>query len=126
MDKIYIGNGKEKELKYGPVITLTIDVDSIVREYGNHGFCTDQGKKKVRLQVASRREPDQYGNTHSVELDTWHPNDYQPPEAIELAGGTRQSEHKPKPTFHGFDDFKKKPDPGSFEGAGIPDDTIPF
>ncbi len=73
-ERIFVGNGKEKQLKYGPIIDIVIDVDSILREYEEHGFMTEQGKRKIKLKVGGRKDVDQYGNTHFVEVDTWKPN----------------------------------------------------
>lgn len=74
MDKIYVGNGKERKFDSGSIIGITVDVDSILREFENHGFTTEQGKRKIRLDVASRRSVDQYGNSHAVTVNTWKPD----------------------------------------------------
>ena len=32
-----------------------------------------EGKKYIKLKVVKKRETDQYGKTHYVEVDTWKP-----------------------------------------------------
>lgn len=131
-DKIYTGNGKEKTFDGGgSIITLTLDIDQLVREYGNHGFKTDQGKRKIRIKVARSRQEDQYGNTHYSEIDQWHPDTYMSPEPIELVGGTRQSSQQPSQsqTTNPFPSYKPSSPPTSaFNGNGQKkfEDDIPF
>lgn len=73
-DKIYVGNGKERTFDNGgSVITITVDVDALINACKDYGFTTEAGKRKIRLKVAQRREIDQYGNSHLVEVDTWKP-----------------------------------------------------
>jgi hypothetical protein len=36
------------------------------------------GKKYIRLEVTERREPDKFGKTHTVTVDTWKPEEKQP------------------------------------------------
>lgn len=74
-ERIYCGNGKEKKFENGgSIITITVDIDTLIREFPNYGFTTDAGKRKVRLKIGQRREIDQYGNSHLVEVDTWKPS----------------------------------------------------
>lgn len=73
-DHIYCGSGKEKTFADGgSIITVTVDIDTLNREFPNYGFTTDGGKRKIRIKVGRRREIDQYGNSHNVEIDTWKP-----------------------------------------------------
>lgn len=74
-DKIYCGNGKIKNFPNGgSIINITVDLDTLNREFAEYGFTTDQGKKKIKLIVGERREADQYGNSHHVTIDTWKPD----------------------------------------------------
>jgi len=41
-----------------------------------------EGKKYIKLKVVKKRETDQYGRTHYVEVDTWKPT-------IQSTGDTR-------------------------------------
>jgi len=73
-EKIYIGSGKEKVFPDGgSVINCMITLDGLNQIFKDHGFTTDKGVKKLKIIVGKRREPDQWGNTHSVEIDTWKP-----------------------------------------------------
>jgi len=66
--KNYIGNGKATQ--FPGVVSVTIDIEKarpFVFEY--------QGKKYLKFDVAPRREPDQYGKTHSVSV--WTPDNLQ-------------------------------------------------
>ena len=75
MDKIYCGNAKEKQVKLAngdsfEVLNMTIHTDKIkehIEEFNGTNF--------VKIKVTKRREADQYGNTHSVEVDTWKPEE---------------------------------------------------
>jgi len=71
METIYI-NGikiKEVETKYGTLLKLGINVDKFVSEMEKH----KNEKGYVNLNVNKRKEVGQYGDTHSVSLDTWKP-----------------------------------------------------
>jgi hypothetical protein len=77
-DKIYCGNGRIKNFgNGGSIINITVDLDTLNREFAEYGFNTDQGKKKIKLIVGERREVDQYGNSHHVTVDTWKPDGQQ-------------------------------------------------
>lgn len=73
-DKIYVGTAKEKTFNDGgSIIKIMLSLDGMKDHFDNYGFTTEQGKKKIKLLVSQRREPDQYGNTHYVTIDTWKP-----------------------------------------------------
>lgn len=64
MSKNYIGSGKRNE-KFNNIISVTIcinDAEKFVFEYN--------GKKYLKFDVAEKKEPDQYGKTHSVSIWT--------------------------------------------------------
>ena len=73
-DKIYVGSGKKKEFgNGGSILNLNLCVSDIPKEWikkyeGN-------GKSYLRLKAVQKREPDQYGNTHYIEVDTWVPEE---------------------------------------------------
>ncbi len=78
--KIYIGNGKRRTFDNGgEIISITITLDGLKKYFDLYGFTTDAGKKKIRLDVAKRREPDKFGNTHTVTVNTWKPDPEQKP-----------------------------------------------
>ena len=68
--KIYVGSGKEKF--EGSLINTTINLSKISKtsedfifEYG--------GDKFIKLKVVKKKEMDEYGKSHYVEVDTWKP-----------------------------------------------------
>ena len=68
--KIYVGSGKEKF--EGSLINTTINLSKISKtskdfifEYG--------GDKFIKLKVVKKKEEDEYGKSHYVEVDTWKP-----------------------------------------------------
>jgi hypothetical protein len=74
-EHIYVGTGKEKKFQDGgAVISVSLTLDGMAEFFKAHGFTTDGGKKILKLKISQRREVDRYGNTHSVEIDTWKPS----------------------------------------------------
>ena len=74
-EKIYIGSGKEKIFDNGgSVINCMITLDGLAQIFKDHGFTTQNGVKKLKLIIGKRREIDQYGNSHYVQIDTWKPD----------------------------------------------------
>jgi hypothetical protein len=69
-DKIYCGSGKRIGT-YGTV-SISICLDDIPTEYRRKS--ETNGKTYVNLNVNEKREPDQFGKTHSVTVDTWKPD----------------------------------------------------
>ena len=71
-DKIYCGSGRV----FGRYNTLglSICIDDIPHDYITEG---KNGKRYVRVNVNQKKEIDKYGKTHSVEVDTWKPNNQQ-------------------------------------------------
>ena len=68
--KIYVGRGKEKF--DGNLIDVSINLSKIsgaskdyIFEYG--------GDKFIKLKVVKKKETDEYGKSHYVEVDTWKP-----------------------------------------------------
>jgi hypothetical protein len=65
-EKIYCGKGKKGN--YGVKLNLCItDLEQYITTATN-------GKRYIRLELNEMRQPDQWGNTHSVTVDTWKPN----------------------------------------------------
>lgn len=64
-DKIYCGSGKAG--KYG--INLNLCLSDLPKEHINEY----KGKKYIKLKVGEKRQADQYGKTHYLEVDTWKP-----------------------------------------------------
>lgn len=62
---IYVGKGKST--KYGVRFSVCItDSEAHIFEYN--------GKKYLKLEVNEMRQPDKYGKTHTVKVDTFNPN----------------------------------------------------
>lgn len=67
--KTYVGNGKQKEGI--DIINVSVCLSDIPKE---EIYTSEKnGKKYVRLSVGSRRETDNYGNTHNVWINDWKP-----------------------------------------------------
>jgi len=65
-EKIYCGKGKAS--RFG--VRISVCLSDLPRE---HITTANNGKKYISLDVDAKREPDQYGNTHSIKVDTWKP-----------------------------------------------------
>jgi hypothetical protein len=68
-EKIYCGRGKTFG-QYG-TISVSICLDDIPAEYITKS--DKNGKRYVKVNVDAKREADDYGNTHTVTVDTWKP-----------------------------------------------------
>lgn len=108
-ETVYVpgSSAKARDTQFGEVIKLSFkyeDLGAFAKKYKN-------AKGYVNLEVAPRKTPGKYGDTHSVKLDNWEPKE---------DGGKPAA--KPAP---------RKTDP--FEGTGAPvgqkpddDDEPPF
>ena len=71
MDKIYLGNGKEffngNEIKFSLNLTK-------LKEAAEHIF-EFKDNKYIKLKVCKKKETDEYGKTHYVQVDTFKPKD---------------------------------------------------
>ena len=65
---IKVGNGVEKF--DGNLVETTINLSKL--KDSEHIF-EFNGDKYIKLKVAKKREVDEYGKTHYVEVDTWKP-----------------------------------------------------
>ena len=69
-EKIYVGSGKEKfEGNMVQTSVCLTDITNNAKEY----IFEFEGKKYIKLNVCKKREVDQYGKSHYVEVDTWKP-----------------------------------------------------
>ena len=71
-DKIFVGSGRVFG-NYGQ-IGISVCLDDIPEEHVTTG---KNGKRYVRLNISQRQQVDQYGNTHSVDVNTWKPENQQ-------------------------------------------------
>lgn len=71
-DKIYVGRGKEKTFgDGGNNVTMSICLSDIPKEHIKKS--DKNGKSYVTLIVGKLKNTDDYGNTHTVRVDTWKP-----------------------------------------------------
>lgn len=66
-EKIYVGKGKQQ---FENLVRISVCLDDVPAEFVNEY----NGKKYVSLDVVSRREVDQYGNSHYVAVNTYKPS----------------------------------------------------
>ena len=69
-DKLYIGNGRKHD-QYD-LINCSICLSDVPPEWIKQSA---NGKKYLNITVASKREVDKYGKTHSVSINQWSPLD---------------------------------------------------
>jgi hypothetical protein len=67
-------NGFNKVKKGQYSIKISGNTDKLIEEINKHR----NSKGYINLELKERKEPDQYGNTHFIVLDTWEPNKQQP------------------------------------------------
>ena len=66
--KLYVGTGKQP---HENIINITLNLSEISRNREN--VFEYNGSKYIKLTVMKKKEPDKYGKTHSVTIDTWKP-----------------------------------------------------
>ncbi len=69
-DKIYIGDIKEKLFEDGGSV-LNVGISKADLE---KMLTMVNQKDYINLKISKRREPSQYGHTHSMVVDTWKPD----------------------------------------------------
>ena len=69
MSKIFCGDGKEFG-QYGS-IKVSVCLSDLPKEFIKQA---KNGKKYISLVLNKKREADQYGKTHYLEVDTWKPD----------------------------------------------------
>lgn len=120
-EKIYCGNAKVHTFNDGgSVLNVMIDVDELAKNFKQYGFTTWQGKRKMRINIYEAREPDRYGNTHCVTVDTWVPTKRKEPEQ---SADRRPGDVSKYPNMAGFKDDIPQ---GAVSPGLISDDKIPF
>jgi len=73
-DHIYCGSGKEKDFGNGSILSVSINLTELLNNYAEHGYMSKDGTRKmITLKIGKRREVGKYGETHTVEIDTWKP-----------------------------------------------------
>lgn len=76
MEKIYCGSAKEVTFNDGgSVINVSLEMDKLEEYFKEFGFTsTTSGKRFLKLKIGRRRETGRFGETHTVEVDTWKPS----------------------------------------------------
>jgi hypothetical protein len=69
MDKIYVGSGKES--MYGMRIEVCLEQLQLYAEQNLKP--SNNGKTYVKLDISKRKQPDNFGNTQAVSINTWKP-----------------------------------------------------
>ena len=68
---VYVPGSSAKQLttSFGEVIRVSFKVEDLGK------FCKEHKNEKgyINFEVAPRKTPSQYGDTHSVKLDSWEP-----------------------------------------------------
>ncbi len=70
-DKIYCGSGKEKF--EGNLVEVSLCVSDLPKDK----IFEYNGKKYIKLKVVKKREIDEYGKSHYIEVDMFEPNQNQ-------------------------------------------------
>lgn len=103
-DRLYCGNAKFVQTRYGDIVKVSLCLDDIPEE---EVYVSEKtGKRYVTVDVKEMRSQDRFGNTHSVEVNTYKPDSKRT--------GTRKS---------------YRDDSGSYQQGGpesFDDDQIPF
>ena len=67
--KIYVGSAKVIKTQFGELMKASFsksDLEKMMQNLNEKGYIT--------VSIPERREADKYGNTHSVVVDNWKPN----------------------------------------------------
>lgn len=123
--KIYVGGAKEINGNFGAFHRISFskqDLETMMNNLNEKGY--------INLNMNKRREPSQYGQTHSLTVDTWKPNQQaQPsPQAINQYQQGQHSQFQapvntpPEPTevINGFDNMSAMGEDDNI------DEDIPF
>lgn len=68
MEKIYIGNGKQLETKFGSMLKLSFskkDLETMLENINEKGY--------ININVNERKDIGKYGETHYMVVDNWKP-----------------------------------------------------
>lgn len=74
IERIYVGSGKEKF--EGSLINTTLNISKLMKMAEEYIF-EYAGDKYIKLKVVKKKEMDEYGKTHYIEVDTWKPSNPQ-------------------------------------------------
>ena len=104
--KIYVGGAKEVESQYGGFHKISFnrdDLELMMQNLNEKGW--------ININMNKRREPSQYGQTHSLVIDTWRPTpqaqpaqQYQAPPMSQAQQDAMQNTPAPPPMFDDIND----------------------
>ncbi len=116
-EKIYVGSGKLKVFNNGgSIIDIALTLDGIGAYFEKYGFTTKNGKKMIRLVLSERREADKFGNTHTLTINTWKPENKS---SYQSGGNTPNQGNQPPQS-------NSQPTGGNYEQGGFEDSEILF
>jgi hypothetical protein len=111
MAKTYVkGSAKRRTTNFGDIIKLSFKAEELaafVRQHANQ-------KGYIAFDIVERKEPGQYGDTHSIVLDDWQPS------TPSTGAGARQDEQRYEPRQ------PAQSQGDGFRGGPIDDREIPF
>lgn len=115
-ETIYVPNSsvKERNTSFGSCFKVSFKAETLgefVRKHKNE-------KGYINLEIVPRKEESEYGDTHSIKLDTWKPD---PNRAKGNGGGG-----KPAAKSGGKGKATPKDDPLDADGGDAAPDDIPF
>ena len=69
-ETIYVGNGTEKF--DGDLVEFSVNLTKVMNE-GKAYIWEYNGDKYIKLKSSKRKEPNEYGKTHSIQINTYNP-----------------------------------------------------
>ena len=89
MDKIFVGSGVGKfENK---LVEISVCLTDLPKEH----IFEYKGKKYIKLKVQQKKEADQFGKTHSVEVNTWKPESKAPIQETNQGNDSEETDDLP-------------------------------
>ena len=93
--KVYCGEGKRKTFDWGSIVEESLDLDTLVEQFNQHGYVNKQGRRIVKTTLSERREEGNYGETHYSTVNTWHPAGFVKPDPVQLSNSCVKTEKMP-------------------------------
>lgn len=109
--KIYFGGVKEINGNFGTFHRISFSKTDL-----EEMMCHLDEKNYINLNMNKRREPSQWGQTHSLTLDTWKPEgqrqdrqEYTPPQTTQQEYREQEQMQTQAPDFDSIDDEEDLP-----------------
>ena len=71
MEKIYVGKGKES--RFG--VRISVCLDDMINYAAGNIKPAKNGKQYINLDVNPMKQTDEWGNTHTVLINQWKPEE---------------------------------------------------